>query len=379
MNRKNTDFNIKTDLNAPADVEASKQTGGRLLLDLGASVGVPLVALATAFAIGAMFIAAVGQNPGLVYARLLAGTFGSFYGFGQVLFKATPLIFSGLAVALAFKAGLFNIGAEGQLYVGTFAVAWVGFTLTGLPGIVLVPLCILAGAVGGAAWGIIPGYLKARFGTHEVINTIMLNFIAIAVTGYLVTYVYFVPETIHTPRIAPQAQIPRLDQFWPAFRGSPVNLSLFLAVAVAALVYLFLWRTKYGYELRAVGLSPRVAEYGGISVPSSIVATMALSGALAGLVGVDFVLGYKYYFEQGFSSGIGFMGIAVALLGRNHPLGVVLAALLFGALSYGGLVINSVVPKELVEILQAIVIVAVIVGTNLFGTLAVSLKKRSLE
>jgi len=342
-------------------------------------VGVPLIALATAFGAGALFIAAIGQDPGFVYGKLLSGTFGNFYGFGQVLFKATPLIFSGLAVALAFKAGLFNIGAEGQLYVGTFAVAWVGFTLTGLPGLILVPLCIIAGALGGAAWGVIPGYLKARFGTHEVINTIMLNFIAIALTGYLVTHVYFIPETIHTQRIAPQAQIPRLEQFWPAFKGSPANVSLFLALAVAVLVYLFLWRTKYGFELRAVGLNPWAAEYGGVSVASGIVRAMALSGALAGLVGVDFVLGYKYYYEQGFSSGIGFMGIAVALLGRNHPLGVVLAALLFGALSYGGLVINSVVPKELVEILQSIVIVAVIVGTNLFGRLAVTLKKRSLK
>ncbi|MBN1503914.1 MAG: ABC transporter permease [Candidatus Eisenbacteria bacterium] len=373
MNRTDTDFD------ATPETGAARQAGSVLLLKLGGTLGVPLVALAAAFGAGALFIAAIGQDPGAVYARLLGGTFGDFYGFGQVLFKATPLIFSGLAVALAFKAGLFNIGAEGQLYVGAFSTAWVGFTLTGLPGVVLVPLCILAGALGGAAWGIIPGYLKARFGTHEVINTIMLNFIAIALTGYLVTHVYFIPETIHTPRVAAQAQIPRLEQFWPAFRGSPVNVSLFLALAAAALVYVFLWRTKQGFELRALGLNPWAAEYGGVGVASGIVMAMALSGGLAGLVGVDFVMGYKYYYEQGFSAGVGFMGIAVALLGRNHPLGVVLAALLFGALSYGGLVINSVVPKELVEILQAIVIVAVIVGTNLFGALAVSLKKRSLK
>jgi len=373
MNHVNTDFE------APAETRTTGKTGTTLLLSLGGALGVPLVALAAAFGAGALFIAAIGQDPGAVYARLLNGTFGDFYGFGQVLFKATPLIFSGLAVALAFKAGLFNIGAEGQLYVGAFCTAWVGFTLTGLPGLVLVPLCVVAGALGGAAWGIIPGYLKARFGTHEVINTIMLNFIAVALTGYLVTNVYIVPETIHTPRIAAQAQIPRLEQFWPVFRGSPVNVSLFLALAVAVLAYVFLWRTKLGFELRAVGLNPWAAEYGGVSVASGIVTSMALSGGLAGLVGVDFVLGYKYYYEQGFSAGVGFMGIAVALLGRNHPLGVVLAALLFGALSYGGLVINSVVPKELVDILQAIVIVAVIVGTNLFGALALSLKKRSLR
>ncbi|KPJ60681.1 MAG: hypothetical protein AMJ46_05325 [Latescibacteria bacterium DG_63] len=342
------------------------------------TVGVPAVAIAAAFAAGAVFIAAIGESPLVVYGKLLSGTFGNFYGLGQVLFKATPLIFTGLSVALAFKAGLFNIGAEGQLYIGTFAIAWMGFTLSGLPGPALVPLCVLAGAAGGALWGFIPGYLKARFGTHEVINTIMLNFVAIALTGYLVTHVYFVPETVHTQRVAVQAQIPRLEQFWPVFKGSPVNVSFFLALAIAFAVYLFLWRTKFGFELRALGFNPSAAEYGGISVPAGMILAMTLSGALAGLVGVDFVMGYKHYYEGGFSSGIGFMGIAVALLGRNHPLGVVLAALLFGALSYGGLVINAMVPKELVEILQAIVILVVIVGTNFFGKLAVSFKKSRL-
>ncbi len=372
------------DARGPLSSSGKAQGAGKgLLLSSGtmllSSVGVPLVALALSFGVGALFIALVGQNPWFVYGKLIVGTFGSAYGFGQVLFKATPLIFTGLAVALAFKAGLFNIGAEGQLYIGTFAVAWVGFTFTGLPGLFLVPLCVVAGALGGAVWGLIPGYLKARFGTHEVINTIMLNFIAVALTGYLVTHVYFIPETIHTQRIAPQAQIPRLEALWPAFRGSPVNVSIFLAVAAAVLVYLFLWKTKFGFELRAVGLNPWAAEYGGISVPSGIVTAMALSGALAGLVGVDFVLGYKYYYEGNFSAGLGFMGIAVALLGRNHPLGVVLAAVLFGALSYGGLVINSIVPKELVEILQGIVILAVISGTHVFGRIAVGLRKRALD
>lgn len=361
-------------MNSVSDHKARPGPARKLL----GTVAVPAVAIAAAFAAGAVFIAAIGESPVVVYGKLLSGTFGNFYGLGQVLFKATPLIFAGLSVALAFKAGLFNIGAEGQLYIGTFAIAWVGFTLSGLPGPVLIPLCILAGAAGGAIWGFIPGYLKARFGTHEVINTIMLNFVAIALTGYFVTHIYFVPETVHTQRIAVQAQIPRLEQFWPVFKGSPVNVSLFLALGIAVAVYLFLWRTKFGFELRALGFNPSAAEYGGVSVPAGIILAMALSGALAGLVGVDFVMGYKHYYEGGFSSGIGFMGIAVALLGRNHPLGVVLAALLFGALSYGGLVINAMVPKELVEILQAIVILVVIVGTNVFGKLAVSLRRGRL-
>ncbi|MFH0778422.1 MAG: ABC transporter permease [Candidatus Eisenbacteria bacterium] len=353
-----------------------QDTRDNLVLRLASAVAVPLLAIASAFAAGAIFIAAIGQNPIFVYGKLFSGTFGSFYGVGQVLFKATPLIFTGLAVALAFKAGLFNIGAEGQLYVGTFTTAWVGFTFSQVPGPLLVPLCVAGALVGGGLWGAIPGLLKAKFGAHEVINTIMLNFVAIALTGYMVTSIYFVPETVHTERIAAQAQIPRLEVFWPAFKGSPVNVSIFLALGAALAVYLFLWKTRFGFELRALGLNPSAAEYGGINVSAGIITAMTLSGALAGLVGVDFVMGYKYYYEGGFSAGTGFMGIAVALLGRNHPLGVVLAALLFGALSYGGLVINAIVPKELLEILQAIVILVMIVGTNVLGQLARSLKKR---
>jgi simple sugar transport system permease protein len=315
----------------------------------------PLVAVVLALVVGAIFIAAVGKDPFDVYGRMIAGVFGNAYGIGQVLFRATPLVFVGLAVALGFQAGLFNIGAEGQLVIGAFAMALVGWQLGGLPAPILLPLALLAGAAAGAAWAFPPAWLKAKVGAHEVINTIMMNFIGIALVQYWGKFV-FVHETVHTPEIGAGARLARLETIAPFFQGSPVNASLALALVTALAVGWLLWRTRFGYELRAVGLSPSAAEYAGVGVPRVRIVALCLSGALAGLVGANFVLGYKNYFEGGFSSGVGYLGIAVALLGRNHPLGVIVAALFFAALGYGGLVINSIVPKELVEILQAIVI-----------------------
>jgi len=334
------------------------------------------VALIASLIVGGIFILLIGQNPLRVYSLLSRETFGWFeglrfhpnwYGLGQVVFKATTLVFTGLSVAFAFRSGLFNIGGEGQIYVGAFAMAWVGFTLKTLPSWLLVPLCLVAGAAGGAFWGVVPGLLKAKRGGNEVINTIMLNFIAFALIGYLVTGVFAVPATVHTPEIAPAARLPRLSEMSGVFAGSLANSSFFLALLTCAAVWHLLWRTGTGYGLRAVGLSPSAAEYGGISVPKNMVLAMAISGALAGLGGSNFVLGYKHYFEEGFSFGQGFMGIAVALLGRNHPGGVIFASILFAALSEGGFAINLLVPKELVNVLQAIIIILVVVTATVFG------------
>jgi ABC-type uncharacterized transport system permease subunit len=322
----------------------------------------PVIAVAASLVVGAGFILAVGQNPFVVYGAMAQGVFGSPYGWGQVLFKATPLVFTGLAVALGFRAGLFNIGAEGQAYVASFVMGALGAGLSpAVPGWVLLPLLIVAGMAAGAAYAAIPGFLKARFGAHEVINTIMLNFVAFALVNYW-GHATFVHETVHTAPLPESALLPRLGAWWPALRGSPVNASLFLAGAASVATGLLLWRTSLGYELRAAGLNAPAAEYGGANVPRIWVQAMAFSGALSALVGANFVLGYKGYFESGFTSGVGFLGIAVALLGRTHPVGVALAALFFGALSHGGLVINTLVPKELVEILQAIVILMAIVA-----------------
>lgn len=314
-----------------------------------------LVALTVAALAGALLTIVVGQSPLEVYSRLILRTLGDEYSLGQVIFKSTPLIMTGLAVALAFHVGLFNIGAEGQMVVGSFATALCGMALpAGTPWPIALPLCVAAGMLAGGGLAAIPGFLKARYGAHEVINTIMLNFIAMAVVLWLGNEFLFLPETQHTADIAPGAHLSPLGS-----SGSAANTSFFLAIVAAVLVHLFLQKTRLGFEWRAVGLSPRAAENGGVHVNHAIIGGMAMAGALAGMCGANFVLGYKHYFEEGMGRGAGFMGIAVALLGRNHPIGIIAAALLFGTLSQGGLAVNSLVPKELVDVLQAVIILTV--------------------
>jgi ABC-type uncharacterized transport system permease subunit len=304
-------------------------------------------------------ILSYGQSPASVYRLLLEGTWGNAYGFGQVLYKATTLTFTGLAVSLGIRAGLFNVGAESQLAAGGFLAALVGLGLSpSIPGVIGVPLCMIAAAFGGGVVGAIPAFLRVKFGAHEVIVTIMLNFIVLAFLNWIIANHLHVPETLHTPEIHTGA-IPRLSQFIPGFHGSAANLTIVIALLAAFGVWFFLFRTRRGYELRAVGLQPDAAEYGGIHVGGAWFRALTLSGAIAGLGGINYVLGYKHYYEDGFAGGSGFLGIAVALVGRNHPLGVVLAALFFATLSQGGLAIHAFVPKQMVEVLQGVVIIAV--------------------
>jgi ABC-type uncharacterized transport system permease subunit len=319
----------------------------------------PLVALLVALICGDLLILSYGQSPASVYRLLLEGTWGNAYGFGQVLYKATTLTFTGLAVSLGIRAGLFNVGAESQLAAGGFLAALVGLGLSpSIPGVIGVPLCMIAAAFGGGVVGAIPAFLRVKFGAHEVIVTIMLNFIVLAFLNWVIANHLHVPETLHTPEIH-TGGIPRLSQFIRAFHGSAANLTIVIALIAAYGVWFFLFRTRPGYELRAVGLQPDAAEYGGIHVGGVWFRALTLSGAIAGLGGINYVLGYKHYYEDGFAGGSGFLGIAVALVGRNHPLGVVLAALFFATLSQGGLAIHAFVPKQMVEVLQGVVIIAV--------------------
>ena len=319
----------------------------------------PLVALLLAAVVGDLLILSFGQSPGAVYRLLLEGTWGHAYGFGQVLYKATTLVFTGLAVALGLRAGLFNIGAESQLAAGGFCAALVGLVLPpGIPALLCLPVYILAAALGGGLVGAVPGVLKARFGAHEVIVTIMLNFIVLALLNYLTSTRLHVPDTLHTAEIR-SGQLPRLADMSSAFQGSAANMVIVLAVMAMIGLWWFLFRTRRGFELRAVGLQPHAAEYGGIDVGGVTWRALALSGAIAGLGGLNYVLGYKHYYEEGFATGAGFLGIAVALVGRSHPIGIGLAALLFATLSQGGLAVNALVPKQMVDVLQAVVILAV--------------------
>ncbi len=325
----------------------------------------PLIAVTAAFLIGGILVILVGDDPIETYSLLFGSALSWPDGIGYTLFYATPLIFTGLAVLVAFRCGLLNIGAEGQLYIAAFATAWIGITLANLSAWFLIPLCFLAALVAGGAWGAIPGVLKARFGSHEVINTIMLNFIAVALVSYFTQYHYKAPgdPILQTTPIGSGAQIARLGKFVPGLpERIPVNIAFILALVACVLVYLFLWRTKWGYEIRATGNNPTAAQYGGISIGKQIVLAMIVSGALAGMVGINEVMGYRYRFYDGFSANYGFTGIAVALLGRNHPVGVLLSALLFGMLIRGGIFVDAFtdnVTKDLVDVLQGIVILFV--------------------
>lgn len=341
----------------------------------------PLIAVLAAFVVGGIIVLLIKDNPFQTFSLLISNSFGSLKDIGYTLFYATPLIFTGLAVAVAFRCGLFNIGAEGQLYVASFATAWVGIKFGGtvvdlfgkkedwswvsLPAIILVPLCILTAMLVGGLWGAIPGILRAKFGSSEVINTIMLNFVGIALVSYFTQYHYKIPgdPILQTAPIGESAYIPQLNQFLSFIpKDVPLNFSFLIAVLMCILVYIFLWKTKWGYELRAVGENPNAAEYGGISSSKQIIIAMTISGALAGMVAINEVLGFRHNYYDGFSAELGFLGIAVALLGRNHPLGVFITAIFFAILMRGEIFVDAFtkyVSKDIATILQAITILFV--------------------
>lgn len=306
----------------------------------------------------ALFNGSIG-NPGRIISAFQSGEAEAirraFNPFLESLVKSTPFIYASLAVALGFRAGLFNIGAEGQLFLGAIFAAFLGYSLQGLPAIIHVPLALLGGALGGAIWGFIPGFLKARTGGHEVINTIMMNFIAIRLSEWLLNGPMQRPESFNpiSPTIAESAMLPR-------FFGYPTrfHLGFFIALGVAWLVYWLLFRTTWGFDLRTAGSSPRAARYAGMNTLLSIVVAMSLSGALAGLAGANEVLGVNHNLAMAFSAGLGFDAIALALLGNSHPVGVVFASLLFGFLKNGStqMQISAGIPVDIIAILQAMIL-----------------------
>ena len=326
-----------------------------------------LVGVLAAMAVASALILACHQAPLSVYRLLLAGTWQSGYGIGQVLFKATPLIFTGLAVAVPLRAGLFNIGAEGQAAAGALAVALVGAALPPTtPAPLAVLCCLAAGFAGGALVGAVPGVLRATRGAHEVITTIMLNFVVLALLELLGKRLYL-RETMHTSPVIAAAELPRAAALLPSLSGSALSAALAVALLAAAAVWLLLSRSAFGFRLGALGQSPAAAAAFGAPVARDTALALVVGGGLAGLCGVNFVLGYKHYYEEGCAGGVGFVGIAVALLGRGHPAGIVAAAVLLGTLAQGGLAVNAVVPKEVVDVFQAalVVVVAAAVGATL--------------
>lgn len=324
----------------------------------GAAFSASVKAIATAY--GSLFEGSLG-NPAQIIAALQSGESkalaNAFYPIFDSLVTATPYIFAGLAVAVGFRCGLFNIGAEGQLYMGAIFSVWVGFTFKGLSPWVHIPFALLAGALGGALWAFVPAILKAKTGAHEVINTIMMNYIAFRLSEWLLSDKGPLkrPDSANpiSPFIEKSAELPR---FFP----DPIrfHLGFFIALGVALFVYWFLFKTTLGFELRTVGANPNAAKYAGMSITRNLVIAMCLSGGLAGLAGANEVLGLNHNLALSFSSGYGFDSIALALLGKSHPLGVVLAALLFGTLRSGATRMQNVakIPTDIISIIQALII-----------------------
>ena len=322
---------------------------------------IPILSILTAFAVSALIIFTAGRDPVMIFQKMFRATFGSSYGAGQVVFRMTTLVLAGLAVAIPFKVRLFNIGAEGQLQMGAFAAAMTGAMLPAcIPSSAAIFLCIISAMMAGACWALVAGVLKLRFGVNEVIATIMLNFIAQGITGYLLTYHFALPSTVHTAPIIASAIIPAFDTVTGWFAKSPANLSTLLAAGVALFFQIILFKSRFGYEMRAAGLQPEAARYGGINAGMHTLIAMAVGGAAAGLGAANIVLGYKHYYEAGMTGGVGFAGIAVALLAGAHPLWILLSALFFGVLEYGGLTVNAYIPKDIFMIIEAITIILVI-------------------
>jgi simple sugar transport system permease protein len=329
----------------------------------------PVAAVALALLIGAGMLLALGADPLKAYSAMLQGAAGSVSGITQTLVKATPLLLVGLGITIAFRGGVINIGGEGQLIVGALAATAMALAFPEWPGVILLPLALAAGVAGGAAWGGVPGVLKARLGVNEILSTIMMNQIAIQLSNYLLRGPMIDPaEIARGTQIAQSAQLPQ--QVW-LIRLVPrtlLNGGAIIAVVMAVLVYIFLWRTTIGYRIRAVGLNAEAARYAGIRVPVYQALALALGGAFAGLAGAVEVLGVQHRMLEGLSGGYGFSGIVAALFGKLHPLGAIPASILFGGLLVGADKMQRAVqvPSALIGALQGLVVLFV-VSSDIWG------------
>jgi simple sugar transport system permease protein len=328
--------------------------------------GLPLVNLLLALIVSGLIVAAIGENPFAAIRAMAVGAFGDLYGIGYTLYYATNFVFTGLAVAIAFHAGLFNIGGEGQAYIGGLGAGLMALlfdhTLTLWP---MLALGLAASAVFGAAWAFVPAYLQAKRGSHIVITTIMFNFLAAALMVYLLVNVFRIPGSMEVVSrdFAPSAGVPYvhalLARIGIEMPQTPLNLAFVWALICCGLVWVYLWRSRGGYELRTAGLSPKAAQYAGISPDRVTIEAMLISGALAGFLGFNEIMGNHRQIVLDFVAGAGFTGIAVALMGRNHPVGIILASVLFGALFQGGSEVAFEIPtitRDMIVVMQGLVI-----------------------
>ena len=326
----------------------------------------PLINLAAALILSGVVVKILGESPWAALKLLVSGALGTQEGIGYTLYYATNFIFTGLGVAVAYHAGLFNIGCEGQAYVGGLGSGLVALWLGDrAPLLVVLPVAIMAGAAFGAAWALIPAWLQARRGSHIVITTIMFNFIAASLMTYLLVNVLIKPgqQSPESREFGANAFLPAAHELFAkigiTFSPSPWNLAFAIALLAAALVWVLVWRTRWGYALRVAGQNQSAAVYAGISPSRIIIQAMLLSGALAGCLGLNELLGSQHRILIDFPSGAGFVGIAVALMGRNHPVGILVAAVLFGALAQGGSQLAFDLPKinrDMVVVIQGLVI-----------------------
>ena len=317
---------------------------------------IQIIAIILAFLVGTIILTVTGYSPYAAYSAMIRGAFGDVFGIGQTLTQATPIIFTALAFLFSLKGGLFNIGAEGQFLVGAFASAVIGTSFDNLPAPLHIFLALLTGAVVGGLWGLIPAVLRTRFGAHEVITTMMMSYVALYLTSYMVNYPFKAPGWVaQTIRIAESSKLPRI------LPPTQLSASIIVAISLAALTYFIFRKTTVGYEIRAIGFNQDAAENAGINVKRGMIIALIVSGAMAGLGGSGEILGVHRRYIDGFSPGYGWDGLAVALVGGLHPIGVVLAAVLFGALRSGGMVMTRAtgVPLDIVFLLQALVIVFV--------------------
>lgn len=326
---------------------------------------IPLINLTLAFLCSGIVVVILGEDPIRAVELLVYGAFGYEEAIGYTLFYTTNFIFTGLAVAIAFHCGLFNIGGEGQAYIGGLGIGLVCLYFGNLPFVIVLPMAIIAGLVFGGIWGLIPGWLQAKRGSHTVITTIMLNFIASAIMTYLMVNILRAPgqQIPESARFAETSWMPTMQDvlgwFGMEAARSPLNASFLIALICCVLAYIYIFKTKAGFELRVVGRNEHAARYGGISPGNQIIIAMTIGGAMAGLVGLNVLMGSAHRLILDFTSGVGFVGIAVALMGRNHPFGIVLAALLFGALYQGGSELTFDMPKinrDMVVVIQGLVI-----------------------
>ena len=342
----------------------------------------PLLNLLSALLVAAGVIYLLGESPIESLQILINAAVLDPEGLGYTLFYAATFIFTGLSVSVAMQAGLFNIGTEGQMYIGGLGLTLVILMLDAhLPGWILIPLAIAGSAIFGAAWAFLPGYLQAKRGSHVVVTTIMFNFIAANLMNYLI--ILLIPDGQQNPAsrlFANSSWLPKLNALFPVLGETPLNISFIIAIFALVVYGVAVWRTTWGYQLRATGLNQHAAHYAGISIKKTIVVTMMISGALAGLAAVNSVMGSTHYLNLNFPAGAGFIGIAIALMGRQHPVGIFLSSILFGALIQGGFDLSLEkpnIPPETFIFIQGLIILFCGAMENLYApALSVLLKRK---